>query len=140
MKTDTCELFGTAFLKPMREERGLTLRELEKLSGVHNANIAAIETGNKTVGCVIAQKLASGLKLKGDKREVFVDAAIRTIQPTIADVVREALGGEKVQERDILRVSRGLPMPGDSNAPDFVVTLRDGRVFGFDVKATGRIK
>lgn len=62
------------YLKTLREERGLTLRELSKLCdpAVDHAYIYRLETGQKTdPSKAVIKTLAKALRLRGKRRELF---------------------------------------------------------------------
>jgi transcriptional regulator with XRE-family HTH domain len=56
-------------LKEIRTSKGLTLRQLEKLSGVHNQKIHEIESGKikvENITLKTAEKLAKALDCKAE--------------------------------------------------------------------------
>ena len=62
-------------VRKLREESGLTLRELGNRSNVSFTAISAIEHGRAIAGMTTASKLAEGLKLEGEVRDGFLLAA-----------------------------------------------------------------
>lgn len=56
-------------LKKIREEKGLTKKELEKLSGVSDTHIGAIERNEREMGLEVLCKLADALDV--DIKELF---------------------------------------------------------------------
>jgi|SRR5690606_10067266 transcriptional regulator with XRE-family HTH domain len=80
--------FGDA-LKRFREERGLSLRELDKLSGVNYAYIQRLESNEKTAPSdEKIEALCSALKLSPQRRELL--AALLTMPP-VPDALFEAM-------------------------------------------------
>lgn len=48
-------------LKAKRVEKGLSLRDVENISGLKNSNISSFETGNRDAQCSFAEKYAESL-------------------------------------------------------------------------------
>lgn len=45
-------------LRMLREHRGITLRELERATGIHNASLSKMEKGRYGIGALSAHRLA----------------------------------------------------------------------------------
>ena len=77
MIVDERRAFGN-FLREVRANKNLTLRDLARRSGVPFPNISAIECGRLGAGRIVARKLAAGLGLRGSNKEQFLDHAAFT--------------------------------------------------------------
>ena len=51
-------------IKKLREDKGLTLRELEALANIENSNIARLESGAVNPRFITLYKLSQGLGIK----------------------------------------------------------------------------
>lgn len=51
------------YLRDLRKSKGLSVREVSRRSGVSNAYISQIETGNRCVGLNVLYKLSVGLNV-----------------------------------------------------------------------------
>ena len=80
MQANSKTRFGKR-LKSIRQQRGITLRELDDATGVTYSYIALIEAARRGVGPAIASKLADGLKLEGTERNKFLLSAEKTSTP-----------------------------------------------------------
>jgi transcriptional regulator with XRE-family HTH domain len=54
-------------IRKLRMERGLTQAELADKAGLKQANVSAMESGNRTVGPKVAARLAKALKCKPEQ-------------------------------------------------------------------------
>jgi transcriptional regulator with XRE-family HTH domain len=71
------ETFGQ-HLRRLRDDRGMTLVQLEKATRIANSNIAAMEADRKACGPIMAQRLAQGLRLHNEAHCVFISHAAKT--------------------------------------------------------------
>lgn len=55
------KLLPALFLLECRTKKGLTVRDLENLTGIRYTNISAMENGNRVIGLNVAKKLAKVL-------------------------------------------------------------------------------
>ena len=121
MKTDFNDKrihFGER-LKALRNERRLTLNDLEQRSGVKYSAIAAIETGRRAAGESVAARLADGLMLRGDDKEQFMVEALKTKRDPEVGRAAKKLGMEVLQ---LLQI--GSPFQN----PTLVTRQEDGKV------------
>ena len=132
-------------LKQARDHVGLSLRELEKVSGVPNSHISAMETGHRTCGTRAAGKLASALfphKDQASESMAFRYAAALTVNiagvvdadqfahPAILNAVAAKLRKLKLGDVDRVEVPRGT----ETHEPDLRVVLRDGSAVDVNIK------
>lgn len=62
-------------LRGLREERGLTLRQLADMTDTHFANLGNIERGRLGCGVKVASRIADGLGLSPNERQQLLDTA-----------------------------------------------------------------
>ena len=138
--------FGN-LLQRLRAKRGLSLRDLEQLSGVPNPVISAIEHGRRRCGARVAKKLAEAL-VPGDHvekvRHEFLYAAAATIKargaiedaqlypPAVLDLVASKLRGMGIRDREILG-AYGETRGEDGCQRDLLLVLSNGRRLGVRV-------
>ena len=134
---DVARGFGD-LLKKLRG--GLSLRELEQLSGVPNPIISAIENGRRRCGANVAKKLAEALfgADQEENRRDFLYAAAATIKargvledaqlypPAVLDLVPSLLRAKGIRDRDILGAHRDPPS-ANGDRPDMLLVLHRGR-------------
>lgn len=74
-------------LRKLRDERGLSLRELEQLSGVDHAYIQRLETGEKEAPSdEVLQKLLRALKAGPRKSQILQMVIGKEINPELLDL------------------------------------------------------
>jgi transcriptional regulator with XRE-family HTH domain len=136
--SNVAHTFGD-MLQRLRVKAGLTLRELEDLSGVQNPIISMIERGKRRCGANVAAKFADALFVQecGAKRE-FLYAAAATIKargaiedsqlypPAVLDVVASKLKKMGVRDRDILAVHVESPDKNEDKR-DLLIVLHGGK-------------
>ena len=134
---DVASGFGD-LLKKLRG--GLSLRELEQLSGVPNPIISAIENGRRRCGANVAKKLAEALfgADQEENRRDFLYAAAATIKargviedaqlypPAVLDLVPSLLRAKGIRDRDILGAYRESS-DANKGRPDMLLVLHRGR-------------
>lgn len=92
-------------LRTVRKRAGLTQRELARLTGVGHPNIAAMETGNRTMGYAVAEELAGFLEVDSAQllvanRLAAMDRAAKTQDaPSVIRAVKTIV--EITGEKDI---------------------------------------
>lgn len=102
--------FGEA-LKRFREERGLSLRELDKLSGVSYAYIQRLENNEKTAPSdEVLESLGNALKLSPQRRGVL--QCLRTM-PAVPDALFEAMLEHAVATVDAFMIAARVSFRGD---------------------------
>jgi transcriptional regulator with XRE-family HTH domain len=102
--------FGEA-LKRFREERGLSLRELDKLSGVNYAYIQRLENNEKTAPSdEVLESLGNALKLSPQRRGVL--QSLRTMPP-VPDALFEAMLQHAVATVDGFMIAARVSFRGD---------------------------
>ena len=88
-------------VRSMRKQRGLTQRDLEKLSGLSNAAISLVEQGKRDPSLKTSMKLADALHTsldwlagRGSYRDVEQDDLLteRQVEPVLDDLVAEREG------------------------------------------------
>lgn len=136
---DVASGFGT-LLQKLRVRSGLSLRDLEQLSGVPNPVISAIEHGRRKCGARVAKQLAEALFDVGqqENQREFLYAAAATIKargviedaqlypPAVLDLVPSLLRAKGIRDRDILAAHRE-PRNENENNPDMLIVLHRGR-------------
>lgn len=141
---NAAQSFGTV-LQRLRTRSGMTLRQLEQMSGVPNPVISAIENGRRRCGASVAKRLADALfAVNSDSaRSEFLYAAAATIKargviedaqlypPAILDAVASRLRAMKIRDRDIFTVH---VEPGAEG--DLLVVLHGGRRLKVRIKIT----
>ena len=141
-----------AEVRSQRNKAGLTLQELEEVTGVGYSLISAIEHGNRAVTADVATRLANAFKLQGKKRDqlLFLAAGTgkkdklvgyaRRLDPEIVNFLPKVLQEQGVDLEDIrhcqFRPTALDPLRG--GAPEepvelLVVQLTDGRKIGCSV-------
>ena len=128
-------------LQELRQEKDLSLRQLEKYSGVPNASIWMIENKQKGCGQAIASKLADGLDLARNARVRFLDAANTTVRrrsqrypAALADALFAELRGAGIKEENVVRIEREAG--GRAAKYDLVLELCDGSIYAVELKTT----
>ena len=102
--------FGEA-LKRYRDERGLSLRELDKLSGVNYAYIQRLENNEKTAPSdEVLESLGNALKLSPQRRGVL--QCLRTM-PAVPDALFEAMLEHAVATVDAFMIAARVSFRGD---------------------------
>jgi transcriptional regulator with XRE-family HTH domain len=99
MKTDFNDkriAFGQR-LKTLRNEKRLTLQDLENRCGIKYSAIAAIETGRRAAGESVAQRLADGLMLRDEEKDQFLIEAMKTKRDPAVGKTAKRLGMEVLQ-------------------------------------------
>ena len=109
MKT-TEQAFG-AYLKNLRDKRGLTLRDLEKISKVSNAYLSQLERGDR--GIPTLKVLARLAEAYG----ATVEELVKVAQQTTA-------GKKTTPETDLQFVARGFKTLSSKDREDFMDFLK----------------
>jgi transcriptional regulator with XRE-family HTH domain len=134
------EEFG-ALARKLRNDLGLSLRELQALTGVTYTMFSAIECGEKAVGSDVATKLADALNLTGDERDRFLMKAAgtrkkdrllgisRTLAPELVNYVAKSLVGSGVvlDEIDSCQLRKNPKSKATRSQEDLVLGFKDGR-------------
>jgi len=114
--------FGDA-LKRFREQRGLSLRELDKLSGVNYAYIQRLENNEKTAPSDDKlDALFSALKLTAQRRELL---KYLLSAPPVPDTLFEAMLQHPVATVDALVIAARISFRGTrpTTAQDWIEQL-----------------
>ena len=119
-----------AYLRLLRQERGLTLAELAAMCGVSRAMLSQIEQGRSSPSIALGWKIANGLGLP-------FGALLG--EPTESDfVVQRASQTREVFSPDQALRSRALFPGGDRRAPElYELVLRPGGVEAAQAHALG---
>lgn len=75
---DQCRTDFGKYMKRLRNDRKMTQASLKRITGVAATLISAFEHGERAVGPVVAEKLATGLQLEEWERERFLLGAAKT--------------------------------------------------------------
>jgi HTH-type transcriptional regulator, competence development regulator len=114
--------FGDA-LRRFREERGLSLRELGKLSGVSYAYIQRLESNEKTAPSdEVLEALSNALKLSAQRRGVW--RCLQTI-PSVPDALFDAVMEHPVASVDAFIIASRVSFRGKrpASAEDWIRQL-----------------
>jgi transcriptional regulator with XRE-family HTH domain len=121
-------------LRSLREERGLSLRELSQLAGVDHAYIYRLETGAKEAPSdQILSKLLRALK--PGKREAEMLRYLASYPKTEAALVAEALKDPSVTY-DIFTATAGMAFRGTAR-PDYATLIARVRRILLDENGDG---
>lgn len=132
------EAFG-ALVKKLRNQAGLSLKGLDRKSGgVTYSLISAIESGDRAVGGIVAEKLADAFGLQGAEREQFLMQAAatrkrdrlmsyaRTLDPEILNYVAWRLVKEGVDLTSIKSCELMPSLAGKVNAEQVEEQFKTG--------------
>lgn len=128
------------WLRNLRHGAGLTLRDVELLTGITYSMISAIERGEKAVGSEVAVKLAEALQVPEAQRNKFLLAAAgtrrrdkltaysRNLAPEIVNYVAQSLQCMGVELDQITTAElKKTPSQNNPNAPDeLIIHFIDG--------------
>ena len=67
-----------AVIRQLRHDRGWSLREMERSTGIVYSFLSAVELGERAVGSVLAARLAEAFELEGSERDQFFLGAAGT--------------------------------------------------------------
>ena len=131
-------------LRAARAARGLSVRELEKESGISFSLISALENRRRSAGPDTLKKLAAALRLRGTERDLFLKLGGDTSCRHRVQVNEKRKGMQLL--RDLVGVLAGVErddiediiveyhVPTGRAVYDFVVRLRDGKLLAGEIK------
>lgn len=123
-------------LRALRKRRGLSLRQLQELSGVTYSTISGMERGERAVGAESAEHLANGLQLALGERDQFLFAAAatrrkdrlvgyaRSLEPELLNFLPKALADHGVSLPGIERSRLASNTEGLGERPRLLADLR----------------
>ena len=130
-------------LRAARAARGLSVRELEKASGVSFSLISALENGRRSAGPKTIRKLVRAFRLRGAERQRFLDLGgdtsgrhrVRVDEKRKGMLLLGALisalaGVDRADIEDIIIVHHSRP----GTVHDFVIRMRDCTMLAGEIK------
>lgn len=122
--------FGHA-LRMARLRVGLTQVALAKKAGLHQPDVALLESNRRPCGRDVAERIADALRLNARRRRDFIDAALQTTVSGVAVASRTAL--ERCLRREVIRIDFEVPI-GRGERADMIATTKDGRRWVIELK------
>lgn len=128
--------FATA-LRDGRQRAGLTQSALAERAGLRQPDVAGFESNRRPCGRDVAERLADALRIAGEARRKFVDAAVGTTVSGREAAFRATL--ERVLRSEVIGIDLEVPIGGKERA-DMVATTTVGRRWVVEWKIIGELK